>query len=265
MISVLFIGDIVGRMGRKTIAKILPRIKKENNIDLVVANAENSAHGSGITENIIKELKKYGVDYFTTGDHTFSNRKQLDIFDSLPVIRPANYNKSAPGYGQALIKIKEYNILLINLIGRVFMPQAYDCPFHKLDEILANTGLPVQNLSAIIIDIHAETTSEKINLLHYADGRVSAILGTHTHVMTADASISRQGTAFISDVGMVGAADESLGIEKKGTLKTFLTGIKQPHVLPEKGRAIFSSVLIQIDPKNKKAHSIKPIIDFIKI
>lgn len=143
------------------------------------------------------------------------------------------------------------------------MKMDYDCPFAKIDEILAN--FTNQKLSAIIIDIHAEATSEKVALKHYVNGKVSAVLGTHTHVMTADERISKKGTAFITDVGMVGAHDECIGLDKEGIIKTFTTQIKYPHVLPEKGKAIFNSVLLKIDPKNGKTKNIKPITKYIDI
>jgi hypothetical protein len=262
--NILFIGDIVGRIGRQAVGRILPKLRKKHNLDLVVANAENSAHGSGITDTILKELQGYGVDFFTAGDHAFMNRKNLDIYDRLPIIRPANWSPEAPGRGYAEINVKGKKILMISLIGRVFMRGQHDCPFHKLNEILANISLPVDSFYAIMVDIHAETTSEKINMMHFADGRITALLGTHTHIQTADAQVSDQGTAYITDVGMTGAADESLGIGKEGTLKTFLTQIKAPHVIPEKGRAQLCGALVRIG-KNQKATGLKPVIEYVNI
>lgn len=264
MLNILFIGDINGKIGRATVKKVLPKLKKELALDLVVANAENAAHGAGITETIIKELIATGIDYFTTGDHAF-DAKQPEVFMKYPILRPANYSQEAPGQGCAIFNIKGYNILLINLIGQVFMSLNHDNPFHKLNEILANTALPGDKLSAIIIDIHAEATSEKVAIKYYADGRASAVLGTHTHIMTADPEITDKGTAYITDVGMVGAADGCLGVEKEGIIKTFLTQIKEPHVIPEKGRTIFNAIYLAIDPKTTKAKTIKPIIKYIDI
>ncbi len=263
--KILFIGDIVGRIGRKTVAKIIPKLKKEHKPDLIIANAENSAHGSGVTKNIIEELSETGIDYFTTGDHAFRQSKQINIFDSMPILRPANYSKDIPGKGYAEIDIKNKKVLLINLIGRVYMNQNYDCPFRKFDHIMANAGLLGKNFSAIIVDIHAETTSEKVSFGHYANGRISAVLGTHTHIPTADAIIKKNGTAYITDVGMVGADDSCLGLEKEGIIKTFLTQIKNQHIIPEKGPAIFNSVLININNKTGKATKITQIIKQINI
>ncbi len=265
MLKVLFIGDIVGKIGRQTVAKVLPKLKKEKKIDIVIANAENSAHGSGITERIVEELEKYGVDYFTMGDHALRRKNQAGLYNLSNIIRPANFPPGVNGQGYTLIPFKNKNILLINLIGRVFMKSHYDCPFRKLDEILANVDLQANNIFAIIIDIHAEATSEKIALKHYADGRVGAVLGTHTHVKTADEQISDKGTAFITDVGMVGASDSSLGIAKEGVIRTFLSQIKETHVIPKSGKAIFNSVLLTINTKSTETTAIKSITKHIII
>jgi 2',3'-cyclic-nucleotide 2'-phosphodiesterase len=263
MLNVLFIGDINGKIGRQAVAKILPKLKKSKKIDLVFANAENVAHGTGITEDTLKELTEAGVDYFTTGDHAFDKIKQVDCYEKFPIIRPANFPDGVPGQGYAILTKGKHKILFANLIGRVFMSLDYDCPFRKIDEILAMFAK--KSLSAIIIDIHAEATSEKISLKHYLEGRASAVLGTHTHIMTADAEVSKKGTAYITDIGMVGFADGCIGIDKEGIIKTFLTQIKGIHTIPEKGRAIFNAVLINIDPKTQKAKTIKPIIKTINI
>jgi len=265
MLKILFIGDISGKIGRRAIAKLLPKIKKEEKIDFIIANPENVAHGQGITKSTLDELMDTDIDFFTGGDHSFAAKKQLDdIFGGkYPIIRPANYPAGVPGKGYDIVKYKDHEILIINLIGRVYMRFDYDCPFRKLDEILANFSN--RKFSAIIVDIHAEATSEKIILGKYADKRVTAVLGTHTHVMTADHEVTENGMAYITDVGMTGFADGSLGVEKEGIIETFLTQIKNPHVIPEKGRAIFSSVLLTINSKTGKAKSIKPITKFINI
>ncbi|MDD5294439.1 MAG: TIGR00282 family metallophosphoesterase [Patescibacteria group bacterium] len=261
--NMLFIGDINGKIGRRAVAKILPKLKKSQEIDFVFANAENAAHGTGVTEDALKELMDAGVDYITNGDHAFDKIKQIDCYEKLPIIRPANYSCDAPGKGYSVVEKGKYKILLINLIGRVFMAADYDCPFRKVDEILAKFAK--KDMSAIIIDIHAEATSEKVALKHYLEGRASAVLGTHTHIMTADAEISKEGTAYITDIGMAGFAGGCLGVDKEDIIKIFLTQIKQPHTIPEKGRAIFNAVLITIDSKTQKAKTIKPIIKTINI
>jgi metallophosphoesterase (TIGR00282 family) len=265
MFKILFIGDIVGKIGRRAVAKILPGLRKKYKIDYVIANAENSAHGSGITEKVIKELEDAGIDYFTSGDHAFKKNGLPELSEKHPLLRPANVAASVPGRGFTVIEKKDKAILLINLIGQVGMKMNFENPFYKLDEILANNDLHTKKLSAIIVDMHAETTSEKVAFGHYADGRVTAICGTHTHIMTADAKITRKGMAYISDTGMVGAAEGCLGVDKENIIKTFLTQVKYPHVIPEKGKAIFNAVLITINGKTAKASAIKPITKFINI
>ncbi len=266
MLKILFIGDINGKIGREAVAKILPPLKKKLQPDLVIANAENSAHGSGITEDIVKELLGSGIDWLTSGDHALKRTGQLGLYDKYPIVRPANFPPGVPGRGFAIIPMGgKKNILLINLIGRVFMHMDYDCPFRKLDEILANSDLHKKNISAIITDMHAEATSEKTAFGYYADGRISAVLGTHTHIMTADHRVTDKGTAYITDVGMVGAADSCLGVDKENIIKTFLTQIKLPHVIPEKGKAIFSAVLVDVDEKTNKAKAIEPITKYVTI
>lgn len=265
MLKILFIGDIVGKIGRKAVVKLVPKLRKEHKIDLVIANAENSAHGSGVTEAIIKELTAAGVDYLTTGDHALKKNQILELSEKHPILRPANIPAKAPGRGFAVFGRKGQEVLLINLIGQVGMKIQPDNPFHELNEILANKDLRAKKLSAIIVDIHAEATSEKIAMGHFADGRVTAVFGTHTHIMTADAKITKEKTAYITDVGMAGAADGCLGVDKENIIKTFLTQIKHPHVIPEKGRAILNAVLVSINPKTAKAASIQPIIKFIEI
>ncbi len=266
MLKILFIGDIVGKIGRKAVVKVLPKLKKDLKLDLIIANVENSAHGTGVTEDIIKELQATGVDWMTAGDHAFKRIKQLDIYDKYSILAPANFADSIPGKGYGLITLKNNrNVLLINLIGRVFMKMDHNCPFHKLNEILANNDLPRKKLSAIIVDIHAEATSEKVAMGHFADGKVTAILGTHTHVMTADHKVTPKGTAYITDVGMVGATDSCIGVDKENIIKTFLTQINYQHVIPEKGPVIFNSVLITVSQKTAKAISIKPISKIINI
>jgi metallophosphoesterase (TIGR00282 family) len=267
MIKILFIGDIVGKIGRETVKKILPGLKKEFKPDLIIANGENLAHGKGVTKSALEEMIAAGINWFTNGDHAFSREKQIEEIYSgeLPILRPANYSIGALGKGYAIIESGKHKILLINLIGRVFMKMDYDCPFRKLDEILANPDLAKKSLSAIIVDMHAEATSEKIALKHYADGRVSAVLGTHTHIMTADSEITNKGVAYISDVGMTGFADGVIGVDKENIIKSFLTQIKYTHEFPEAGKTVLSAVLITINSRTAKAIEIKPITSFVKI
>ncbi len=263
--KILFIGDIVGKPGREIIKESLPKIVKKNKVDIVIANSENAAHGKGVNPEILKELQEAGVDVFSGGDHSFDDKHSLEEIygGSFPIIRPANYSEEAPGEGYCLYKKDKNQILLINLIGRVFMKMDFDCPFRKLDNILANFAK--QKLSAIIIDIHAEATSEKNAIFHYANSRVSAVLGTHTHVMTADEMISSEGTAYISDVGMTGFADGCIGIEKEGVIKTFLSQMRENHEIPEKGKVVMNYVIVDIDTKSRKAKKISALKEYLII
>lgn len=263
--KILFIGDIVGKPGREIIKKKLPTIIKENKIDFVIANPENSAHGKGVTPDILKELQEVGIEAFSGGDHSFDDRHTLDEIYSgnFPIVRPANYSPDVPGVGYRVFKKGKDKILLISLIGRVFMKLDYDCPFRELDKILANFAR--QKISAIIIDIHAEATSEKVAMFRYANSRVSAVLGTHTHVMTADEQISKDGTAYITDVGMTGFDDGCIGIEKEGVIETFLTQMRTSHGIPDAGKSILNAVVVEIDSKTKKAKKIKPIKKYFKV
>lgn len=257
--KLLFIGDIVGQPGRKAVKEILPTLKEKEKFDLVIANGENLSHGKGMTLKTISEMISAGIDFFTSGNHVW---KQKEIFAKLdtkefPVIRPANYPPMVHGKGYQIIKTSMLKkVLVINLIGRVFFPQQYDCPFRAADQILKETEY--ENPEAILVDIHAEATSEKIALKHYLDGKISAIVGTHTHVATADAQISELGTAYITDVGMCGLKDSIIGFDKKNIIKQFLTQLPVTHEIGE-GKAIFNAVMLEIS-SHKKALNIRQIL-----
>ena len=255
---IIFIGDIYGKLGRETVKKLLPKVKKEHHPDLVIANAENAAHGSGITRQTMDELFGYGIDCLTMGDHAFDrqgNAKEC-YTSGENIIRPANLPIGNAGKGIINIEKQGKTYTIINLLGRVNMPYNYDCPFKILDQLLKDLILANINSSAIIIDIHAETTAEKICLGHYADGKVTAVLGTHTHVPTADARLLPKGTAYITDAGMTGAYNESLGLGLDNSIKTLIDQTKHARTIPETGQAQFNCVLIEIDDKKPKAKSI---------
>lgn len=258
--KILFIGDIVGRPGRKTITELLPEIREEFTPDAIIANGENMTHGRGISEETVKEMQRAGIMFFTSGNHIFANKSGLQKLsdNKFPVIRPANFPPGNPGRGYEIIETGKFQkILVINLMGRVFMKQNYDCPFRVTDEILKE--YENEDLSAIIVDIHAEATSEKVALGHYLDGRVTAVLGTHTHVPTADAKILDNGTAFIADVGMVGVTDSIIGVEKEPIIKGFLTQMPFKYEIAD-GPCELGAVLIEVDEKTKKTTEIKQII-----
>lgn len=261
IMKIIFLGDIVGRPGRKTVKELLPKIKERYMPDAIIANGENMTHGRGISEKTVKEMSEAGITFFTSGNHIFAHKPDVAKLDdkSFPVIRPANFPPGNPGRGYQVIETgKLEKILIINLMGRVFMKQNYDCPFRKADEILAeHMG---ENLSAIIVDIHAEATSEKVALGHYLDGKVSAVLGTHTHIPTADATILPEGTAYITDVGMVGVTDSVIGVQKEPVIRGFLTQMPFKYEIAD-GPSVLAGVLIEIDEKTKKATDIKQIIE----
>lgn len=264
-LKVLFFGDIVGRIGREGLKKVLPELKKRYKPDLIIVNGENAAHGSGITKKIYQELTDNGIDFFTLGDHTFDRPEiaELLVDDNVNIIRPANYPPHLPGSGVKVIEVGSKKILLINLMGRVFMKMDYDCPFRKLDEILA--AYKKENPSAIIVDFHAEVTSEKRAFGWYADGRVSAVLGTHTHIGTCDNQILPQGTAYITDVGMVGAKDSVIGVKKETIINIFLNQVSKAFELLETGNCIINAVLLKIDTKTKTAVLLKRVDEEVAV
>lgn len=246
--KILFIGDIVAKGGRDAVEKVLPTIKTDDNIGLVIANAENLAHGRGFTEEYLREMQTAGVDYFTGGDHLFWQKGTEDVIDSLPIIRPANYPENTAGKGYAIIDTgSNGKVLLINLMGRTFLNERLDDPFTCADRILEETK--GEKFAAIIVDFHAEATSEKTAMGFYLDGRVTAVVGTHTHVPTCDAMNLPKGTMFVADIGMSGIVDSVLGVKKEIILKQYLTGMNQRFEWEDTGRKAFRSVLIDTDTK----------------
>lgn len=254
--KILFFGDVIGKIGRQALTKILPELKAEYQPDLIMANAENAAHGIGITQKTLEDLKKAGVDFFTSGNHIFAKAEAeglLTASDSV-IVRPANYPPGVAGAEYKIVEVGSRSIAIINLVGRVFMRENFDCPFRKLDELLEKIN--TKNLAGIIVDLHAEATSEKKAFGWYANGRVTAVVGTHTHVPTADAAILPQGTAYVTDLGMVGAIDSVIGDKKEPILKSFLTQGAAILEIPEEGEVEVDGVLIEFDPKTQKATSI---------
>lgn len=254
--KILFIGDIIGKYGRKITAETLPELTKELTPDLIIANGENSAHGYGITGKVYQELLEIGIEAFTMGNHMWDKKELSKSIEKFPrMVRPANYPEGVPGQSYIMLEKNGAKIALVNLLGRTFMPPM-DCPFQTIEKLL-----PVLQKEAkiIIVDMHAEATSEKGAMGWFLDGKVSAVLGTHTHVMTADEKILPQGTAFISDIGMVGGAESIIGMNKNQILKRFLTQMPEKFEPAEKGPGIFNAVLIEIEPETGKAQKIKRI------
>lgn len=256
---VLFLGDLVGRSGRSAVIDSLPDLRQRYRADFVIVNGENAAGGFGITEPILNELLDAGADVVTTGNHVWDQREALVFIERHDrLVRPINYPKGTPGKGVGLYKAANgADVLVINAQGRVFMADTDD-PFraieHELEACALKTGA-----DAIIIDFHAEATSEKEALAHFVDGRASAVIGTHTHVPTADEQILNGGTAYISDVGMCGDFDSVLGMDKVEPLSRFLTQIPSGRFAPAQGVATICGVGIDIDDATGLARAIAPL------
>lgn len=248
---ILMVGDVIGRPGRRAVRTLIPGLRQEYKLDLVIANSENAAGGLGLTKETAEELLDSGVDVLTSGNHIWDQKEILPALDGdLAILRPLNYPPGVPGRGY-LIKGEA---LVVNLVGRTFMGN-FDCPFRTIDQLLEElTDRP----SVIIVDFHGEATSEKVALGWYLDGRVSALLGTHTHVGTIDARLLPKGTAFITDVGMTGPLDSVIGDDTDAVIKRFLTQLPR-RLSVGKGCVILNSVLVEVEEGTGKARSISRI------
>jgi hypothetical protein len=255
-LKILFIGDIIGRPGRQLVRDVLPRLIDQHMIDLVVANGENAAAGFGLTPDVVAELFDLGIDVLTTGNHVWDKRDGLVCLEQEPgLLRPANYPVDTPGRGVGIFQTPAgLSVAVVNLEGRVFMGNL-DCPFRKADAILEELG---SNQRIVFVDFHAEATSEKGALGAYLDGRVSAVVGTHTHVQTADERVLPGGTAFISDVGMSGARDSVIGIRKELSIQRFLTQMPVRYEIA-KNDPLLCGVVVSIDESTGKATGIERV------
>ncbi len=248
---ILAIGDIIGKPGRRAVQELLPSLRQQYGLDLVIANGENVAGGLGITSTTANELLDAGVDVLTSGNHIWAQKEIIPYLDGeLPILRPLNYPPGVPGKGF----IVKGPAMVVNLIGRTFMGD-FDCPFRAMDKLLAELK---PKPPIIIVDFHAEATSEKVAMGRYLDGRVSAVLGTHTHVGTIDAYLLPQGTAYVTDIGMTGPINSVIGDDANEVIQRFLTAI--PHRLSVgKGKTMFTAILVRIDEDSGKATSIDRI------
>lgn len=256
--KILVIGDIVAKQGRRAVAAVLPELRKKEKIDLVIGNIENLSHGKGATKERVDELRELGVDIFTSGNHIWFKQDFTDALDNdSSVIRPANYPADNPGFGFTIAKVSRKKVLVINLLGKQWIDQPVDEPYRCIETIL-NDQVKKEKPDFIVVDFHAEATSEKNALAWFLDGKVTALVGTHTHIPTADPWILPNGTAFVTDIGMSGARNSVLGVVPEIIIK------KQKDTSPAKfewvetGPKIFNSVLIETD-KKLKAKSIKRI------
>ena len=240
----------MGKPGRQAVASLLPALREELGLDFVIANGENSAGGRGITEKTAQVLFDAGVDVITSGNHVWDQRDIIPVLDEeVAILRPANYPEGAPGRGM----LNHQGVTVLNLQGRTFMP-AIDCPFRTADALLDQ----VPDGEPVIVDMHAEATSEKVAMGYYLDGRVTAVVGTHTHVPTADAQLLPKGTAFVTDVGMVGPKDSIIGVEVDAVIGRFLTGLPARLPVAERSELVqFNAVLIEIDDATGQTRSIE--------
>jgi len=255
-VNVLCIGDIVGRPGRRALAQKLAGLVREMQIDCVIANAENSAGGSGLTPQIYDKLLKYGVHLITLGDHAYRKKEIIPTLESSTnIARPANLSPAAAGKEFALYRTsKGPTVAVIPLIGRIFMKPA-DCPYAKIDAILPRI---CQQAEIVLVEMHAEATSEKVAMGHYLDGKVGCVYGTHTHVMTADERILLRGTAYITDVGMTGAHDSVLGRKTDCVIRAFRTQMPYPFEIAT-GDVRLSAIMVTLDSHTRTAERIERI------
>jgi len=257
--KILFLGDVIGRSGREAVSKYVPDLKDRLGIEFVIANAENAAAGFGITDKICRELYGYGVDVITTGNHVWDQRAIVGYIDSDPrLLRPNNFPSGTPGRGCNLFtSASGQRVLVINVMGRVFM-DAIDCPFASIDEALENYRLGA-SVDAIVIDSHCEATSEKMAIGQFSDGRVSAVVGSHSHVPTADAQILPEGTAYQTDAGMCGDYDSVIGMVKDEPLRRFTRKMSGGRFSPALGEATLCGILIETEATSGLAVRIDPV------
>jgi len=255
-VNILFIGDVVGKPGRRAVATLVPRLRQDREIDFVIANGENSAHGAGLTTSTVDALLSSGVDVITSGDHVWDQKEVYELIEREPrLLRPLHFPPSVPGRGSTVARLDGLPAVgVLNLMGRVFMPNT-DCPFRAAEAEVARL---LTQTSIIVVDVHAEATSEKIAMGRFLDGKVSAVIGTHTHVATADECILPNGTAYLSDAGMCGPHDSVLGRDVGAVLKRFLSQMPQKLEVAERDVAL-NGAIIDVDETTGRARSIERI------
>ncbi len=257
-VRILFVGDVVGRPGRRAVRERLPALRKELGLDFVIANGENAAGGVGITEGTAKELFEAGIDCLTTGNHVWQQKEALQLLSrENRILRPANFPPEAPGCGWAVLPVRsgKGHIAVVNIMGQVFMNPTLDCPFKTLDRVMEQLH---PKTPLVVVDFHAEATSEKQAFAYYADGRVTAVIGTHTHVATVDECLLPGGTAYITDVGMTGPTEGVIGMRVNEVLYHFLTKMPIKYEVAT-GRTKLCAVLVEADPETGKGLSIRRI------
>ncbi|MEZ5796176.1 MAG: TIGR00282 family metallophosphoesterase [Paracoccaceae bacterium] len=253
----LFLGDVMGKAGRKAVAERLPGLRDAWGLDFVVVNGENATGGMGLSAEHAKGLLAAGADVVTLGDHAFDQKDIVPLLEAEPrVLRPVNYSKLAPGHGARVYEAGNgRRVLVAQVLGRVFMKQPFDDPFSAIDPVLKTHRLGVA-VQAAIIDVHAEATSEKMGMGHWCDGQASLVVGTHTHVPTGDAQILKGGTAYLSDAGMCGDYDSVIGMEKLEPMRRFVTGMAKSRFEPAGGEATLCGVFVETDDKTGLARRV---------
>ncbi|MFD1883294.1 TIGR00282 family metallophosphoesterase [Paracoccus pacificus] len=257
---ILFLGDVMGRAGRNAIITRLPELKRDLRVDFAVVNGENASGGMGLTADHARLILGAGADCITLGDHAFDQKDMISFIEREPrIIRPLNFAKEAPGRGARVYEATQgRKILITQVLGQVFMKRPFDDPFSAVDAVL-RAHPPGGLVQASLVDVHAEATSEKMALGHYCDGRASVVVGTHTHVPTADTHILAGGTAYQSDAGMCGDYDSVIGMEKAEPMRRFLTGMARERFTPANGEVTLSGILVVTDDRSGLAKSVQPI------
>ena len=257
----LILGDIVGKPGRKAVAQLLGSLRERERADVVIANVENAAGGFGITKKVYEELKSYGIDLFTSGNHIWDKKEVYEFIDKAEdLLRPANYPPGVPGKGYGVYEKGGRRFALINLMGRIFLDPNLDNPFRIFDSIYEEL---LKETKVIVVDFHAETTSEKWAFGIYVDGRASVVYGTHTHVPTADETILKKGTAYVTDVGMTGAMYSVIGMHSKEPIERFLYALPRRFKVEEKEGVVLNALVVDIDEDTGRAREIRRIREIL--
>jgi metallophosphoesterase (TIGR00282 family) len=259
-VKLLFLGDIVGRAGREAVTAQVPRLRDQLGLDFVVANGENAAHGFGISPKICEELFDAGVDVITGGNHSWDRSEILAFIDEEPrLLRPANYPAGTPGRGVGVFETAQgRRVLIVNVMCRLFM-ETLDNPFDALERALP-AGAPAESgFDCVLVDMHGEATSEKYGIGHFCDGRASLVVGTHTHVPTADAHVLAHGTGYQTDAGMCGDYDSVIGMQKEISLDRFLNRLPKPRMAPAEGTATVCGTVVETDPATGLARRVQPV------
>ena len=250
--KILAVGDIVGENGLKKLREELPKIRKEQNVDFTIVNGENVAGGMGITHKLFNQILEAGADVVTLGNHTWSKKDIFNFIDDKKILRPANYPGNVPGKGFNIYNCKNKKIAVVSLLGRTNMGVLAENPFLEADRILDKIH---NQVDIIVVDFHAEATAEKIAMKNYLDGRANIVFGTHTHVQTADEEITEKGTAYITDIGMTGPKDSVIGMEKKASIKRFVTTLPEKYRLAE-GECKLNSCIFELEDETCRTNKV---------